>query len=156
MCCSFFQRILSMCLPSSTFNLPVLKNWTTVTSASLTLPSPFHATPSQALLGLSQAQNIGFWLSMSLVPSLVSRYPPQFLAHLAPPWQLASIPHKSSTTHQFKILLISFLPPNSATPWAYPQTGKKEVEWQPRAVSSTLHHPAASLPTLLKNTTHFA
>lgn len=48
-----------------------------------------------------------------------------------------------------------FLPPNSATPWAYPQSGKKEVEPQPMAVSSTFHHPASSLPMLLKNTTHF-
>lgn len=107
-CVAPFSRKFFQCVfPPPHFNLPVLRNWTTVTSVSLTLPSPFHATPPHALLGLSQTQNIGFWLSMSLVTSLVSHYPPQFLARQAPPWQLASIPHKSSITHQFTTLLIS-------------------------------------------------
>lgn len=129
MCCSFFQKILSMRLPSSTFQFISSEelNYRDIWLTSLTLPFPHHTPPTHThtLFGLSQTQNIGFWLSMSLVTSLVSRYPPQFLARQAPPWQLTSVPHKSFTTHQFRILLISFLPPNSATPWAYPQRGKK-------------------------------
>lgn len=81
----FSRKFFQCVLPVPLLTLPVLKNWTAVTSASLALSSPAHAIPAHALLGLSHTENIiAFWLSMSLVTNLVSLYPPQFLACQGP------------------------------------------------------------------------